>query len=350
LSTQVGPVEKNRKRLADIDKQILSKRQDTDFKSVMAFVTFNEDEAVNNCLIEFSRKGFGRRAKRFRGRKHLVVDPAPEPDTLLWENLEYDARNRSFRRFMGRTISVLSLSVGFGVIVASKGLQEFFSSEGTGGSFCDVQREIDPRGFREFQVERLLWLKHTLDYARYMAYLNCYCEVQSSTDPMLCIANLFNKIGIVLVGLLATLGVVVVNAFLKVIAKVRTNLEKHHTSSGYEDSLAMSQFLAKAMNTGIIMLIVNTKIDYFFTHPIVKKIPINGDFTDFTPMWFKKVGAPLVSTLLSNCVAPNIAQAVQYPVQIVKRIVLRNRLLTQRTLNEAFEGPPFKIADRYADL
>lgn len=177
LSTQVGPVEKNRKKLADIDKQILSKRQDTDFKSVMAFVTFNEDEAVNNCLIEFSRKGFGRRTKRFRGRKHLVVDPAPEPDTLLWENLEYDARNRSFRRFMGRAISVLSLSVGFGVIVASKGLQEFFSSEGTGGSFCDVQREIDPRGFREFQVERLLWLKHTLDYARYMAYLNCYCEV-----------------------------------------------------------------------------------------------------------------------------------------------------------------------------
>lgn len=79
-----------------------------------------------------------------------------------------------------------------------------------------------------------------------------------------------------------------------------TALERHDTHTGHQRSVSIKVFLAQFVNTGLIILIVNTRIPY--------KVPsgigiFTGQFSSFNARW--DAGAPpLLLTLalfLSGC-------------------------------------------------
>ena len=78
-------------------------KQTGDYSSaVMGFVTFEYNESFARCLEDYTRFGsfpmslFFPGKLRFKGRK-LHVKRAPEPDQIIWENLEVGSLTLNFR-------------------------------------------------------------------------------------------------------------------------------------------------------------------------------------------------------------------------------------------------------------
>lgn len=60
-------------------------------------------------------------------------------------------------------------------------------------------------------------------------------------------------------------------------------------------------FVAQFLNTGILILLVNYKLDISFWQ---------GEFKDITPLWYENVGSTLLSTMVINIVTvPSIKLA-----------------------------------------
>eukprot|EP01037_Dinobryon_pediforme_P043992 gene43992-55442_t len=83
----------------------------------MGFVTFEYNESFARCLEDYTRFGsfpmslFFPGKLRFKGKK-LHVKRAPEPDQIIWENLE-----KQFRRFRTSLITVILVLLCFAVVV-----------------------------------------------------------------------------------------------------------------------------------------------------------------------------------------------------------------------------------------
>lgn len=88
----------------------------TDLKCIGAFVVFNNEESALRCVHDYRRSsGFlGRLLQptplRFRATHRLIVTRAPEPQEVLWENLETPAISRALR--------ALVAWLGMGVLMA----------------------------------------------------------------------------------------------------------------------------------------------------------------------------------------------------------------------------------------
>lgn len=101
---------------------------------VCAFVMFNTQVAQLDCLRDYSqpsarigglfcRKQDPKYHLKIEGKEEeypLKVHEAPEPSTLLWENLECGAKSRAVRRVLSSCCSFLIILISFGVIVAGK--------------------------------------------------------------------------------------------------------------------------------------------------------------------------------------------------------------------------------------
>eukprot|EP01052_Picozoa_sp_SAG31_P004709 SAG31_NODE_198_length_20656_cov_5.167291_14_plen_226_part_00 len=126
-----------------IDEEL--KRQDPEnpnrYKTMSAFVVFEEDESYEKALQweniakyrhskEQDPPGYGGRQydavgyipEEVEGYKQTDVHivPAEEPDTILWENIEYSQANRNCRKRIVNLVLLFVLVLGFfGIIILS---------------------------------------------------------------------------------------------------------------------------------------------------------------------------------------------------------------------------------------
>jgi hypothetical protein len=80
------------------------------------------------------------------------------------------------------------------------------------------------------------------------------------------------------------------------ILRAATSFERQETSTAFQHSVALKLFFALLLNTGLIILVVNAKLDG--TQPPSWIGVFGGEFSSFTPRWF--TGAhPAVTPALS---------------------------------------------------
>lgn len=92
------------------------------YKTISAFVTFETDESFELAMkwekIGKYRKQLGGRLIRDGYQVHL--NEAPEPDTVIWEHLEYGQAERRKRRFAVNCVVIFVLFLSFcGIIIVS---------------------------------------------------------------------------------------------------------------------------------------------------------------------------------------------------------------------------------------
>ncbi len=71
-----------------------------------------------------------------------------------------------------------------------------------------------------------------------------------------------------------------------------SEFEKHSSLNRQLATRVIKTFVAQFLNTGVLILLVNVRIDRIFFW--------QGKFTDITPLWYENVGATLLSTMIIN--------------------------------------------------
>jgi len=167
-----------RKKQKKIDEKIIQLRSKSDFKSVCAFVTFNEDKGKVECVSAYEStfiqrmRGKAKATKRFRGNINLNVSIAPEPSNVLWENLQFRGLNTTIRACIVYVIIVVLLLMSFAVNALLQVAQ--LSLEGSPGDYLCL---VGPQPSDPDAQLTILWSQYTShSTALYQAYLNCYCN------------------------------------------------------------------------------------------------------------------------------------------------------------------------------
>jgi len=166
-----------------LDEKIIQLRSKSDFKSVCAFVTFNEDKGKIECVSAYESnfiqrlRGKAKATKKYRGKNNLTVSASPEPSNVLWENLQHRGLDTGIRGTVTNvlTIGLLMMSFTIGILVqsAQNGLQ------GAGGTYLCL---IGPQPNDPDAQSQIKWTEYSsFSGANYLAYLNCYCSPEQGT-------------------------------------------------------------------------------------------------------------------------------------------------------------------------
>jgi len=90
------------------------------FKTYVPFLIINY---VCCCFFNDKRK------KKSRMRSTLQVEFAPEPNDVIWENLEYTATQRLIRLLWVYLSSIVLIGISFGIIIGLNFIQNKFRTE-----------------------------------------------------------------------------------------------------------------------------------------------------------------------------------------------------------------------------
>lgn len=348
LSNHMKSVEKIKTEIAGLDKSVATLRQKSDFQTIVAYVTFDDQKSQAACLKEYPA-GYASKLlmppnKKFRRKFPISVSQAPEPSNIKWENLQVRGMNKNIRFFLTSIITALMLFLSFFVIIVLKGLKESLFQDG-GAALCLEAPDIDDPNVQELT----LWYLYTSSNAKYQTILACYCQKRLEVAREYCAPYLLTQTRVQTLSITAILGVIVINVVLTQVLNACAIFEKHHSITEEEGAIAVKVFLAQFMNTALISTIVNTDLAYYFPilQPLKDSNLLTGIHKDFTSDWFSMVGAPIVATVLPASISPNIVLLLEWPISIVKRFFLKNRQKTQRLLNDLFKGPKFMLSQRY---
>ena len=175
LQKKLKAMRKEQKR---IDEKIIQLRSKSDFKSVCAFVTFNEDKGKQECVEAYQStlfqrlRGKAKATKRFRGTINLKVSLAPEPSNVLWENLQFRGLNTTMRALLVYLITTALLG-GSTVINAIIQMVQLDLAGSAGVYLCMIGPQVSDPG-AQLAIE---WSRYTsYDKALYRAYMRCYCD------------------------------------------------------------------------------------------------------------------------------------------------------------------------------
>jgi len=335
----------------------------TSANSIAAFVTFEDQVGYHKALELLSRKPVKRipccsrpnkDVEPFQGM-HLQVRPASPPSTVKWENMEYSCLSRFVRQLTGTILTLCALVISFAAVYGAQAYRAelsgetaldcedlFFGDESTDSiistfnseyeAFKFMRNETDPEAIRLF---------------------SCFCTTYSFSDlaeALVTTSDFCHTFWISRAPLFGFTGVAAgvlsgVNIALGVIIKQLTSFERHHSVVNAEVSVAIRLFLVYTLNTGLVLLIVNAKIDGATEGNILG----NGQYRDFTPDWYANVGSQILLTLSINVFSPHFMPILQYVSNKYDRLCGEKPML-QRELNERYIGPEFPYALRSAQV
>ncbi|RYY37503.1 hypothetical protein EON62_01075, partial [archaeon] len=140
------------RQLDKIQKQVdvINKKYSSEYKNecVGAFVVFQNEESVSRCVQDymgsthwwsFNHYWFQAPQLRFRkGQYRLQVEEAPDPSSIVWQNLELSSMNRCLRQ-TGVNIMLAALLIGsFICIILSQAQQSKFRDNVPSLQLCNT--------------------------------------------------------------------------------------------------------------------------------------------------------------------------------------------------------------------
>ena len=185
---------------------------------------------------------------------------------------------------------------------------------------------------------------------------DCYCRdilTSNGTSVLLndqyrteCYSVLQNVVKQMLATYGALVGVVVVNALLRVLLQATVAMEGHETQSKVQSSIFMKIFVAQFVNTAILTLVINGHVESVVTPISVGTVSVfDGTYPDFNKEWYKTVGIQTLLTLLITGLLHVFASLGVAFLAVMKRsFCVRRKYFTQLEMNEAHLGPEYRFA------
>ena len=345
---------RERKRLTlnvDYRDALRDSRVNQNPETIQAFVTFDTEKGFLKAMSLYqmswirSMLCFYPVELKMKGCK-LKVSQAPEPSTIIWENLEITERKRFSRKFL--TTFVASLAILLSIFFTFRA-REFRLDA------MEKMQTVCPQSFldlnEEDQYDAVLENNSLTD---------CYCtnlDTQEQLGESICASFVRNQIKATSMTYGAAFMVAFMNMFFTILMDRAGSYEKHCSLDEMESSNMTRVFLLKFANTGLLVLLYSSA----FIQTIV-----GVKFEDphnFNVEWFETGGVSIIIVMIINIFSPHLGSLFSY-FRYRSRIAKVERNLTddyetddkykiwytQEELNNVYLGPPFRLNYRYTQL
>ena len=219
---------------------------------IEAYVTFETEEgfvvAMSRYQISWIRSFFCFFPKDllFKGNK-LKVSQAPEPSTIIWENLEVSGFNRFLRKCTTTLIASLAilLSIYFTFIARDFKIQTMKMSKPCPDFFFELTPDEQYSVFQEVNN-----LSH------------CYCSTLSDKqrwDEPMCRSYMKSQLKSSAMSYGAGFMVCFMNTFFTMLMDKAGTFEKHQSLNDMEGSNMARVFILRFINTGCLVLLYNLR-------------------------------------------------------------------------------------------
>eukprot|EP00928_Gymnodinium_smaydae_P011537 TRINITY_DN14246_c0_g1_i1.p1 TRINITY_DN14246_c0_g1~~TRINITY_DN14246_c0_g1_i1.p1 ORF type:complete len:987 (-),score=213.50 TRINITY_DN14246_c0_g1_i1:257-3217(-) len=324
--------------------------REEDLPVTRAYVVLDTTEYVESLLEKFkyTNKSFTRflfTSKLPRFHECLVrVKRAPEPSSLIWENIDTPKKERRKRWMMAMLAWVLLMLVSMGLVFGAKYLgfdQDKVASMQIGGGPCgdsgmgsDYVPTCDVMAAKRWNFTYAMTLD---DEGK-----DCFCEAKGYSAIILrkALRNgpCYNwlKANVAKTALVAFCGLVVcgLNVILTAVLINLSIWQKPVSTSARESAIMVKVYVAQVMLTAFILVLVN-----FVQSNLL-----------FGRTWYAVVGAEIVMVMVLNAFCVPISYIAFWWMAALQRRFLKHKAKSQADLLALFTNPPYDISGRLAYL
>ena len=277
--------------------------------------------------------------KRYFKEEPIVVRAAPAPGTVLWANLNIKEAARCGRQtltgLMALTIILLSFVFVVFASIYSSNVQKTLDLpdctlpalagpivNGTVTALTAPALPAESDLLKCFCATAVDWSSGgnsssvaavaALRIAPLCPAQSCVRMAEISLSDTLKVsfcANFFYSRALAL-GLVigAALSIAVVNILLSMCMRAMSGYEGHSSLQDLNAALVMRLFLAQLFNTALLQIIINAAWDTITS----VRLPLEGtgQYDDFSPGWYRTVGASFHSTMLTLAISPHVGTLV----------------------------------------
>ncbi|GLC46207.1 hypothetical protein PLESTB_001535200 [Pleodorina starrii] len=298
----------------------------------------------------------------------LDVSRAPEPSDIQYENLEYTRVERAMRAVATNIAKYLVLLIGFLLVSLAPAMRKGISGLGSGpdqtvcaanckytdgaGNFVlstanrTVYQQCDP-------VAGTGALPNKLDCEALTVCYECYCRAALNAgeygEVSYC-ARFSSVMGIYTAAqVLAVVGVVIANALIEFAITWLVRQEKHHTRTREAVGITRGLFLTTLANTAFSNLVANMYLPGpagVISGSFLSGYIFTGSFADTSPNWYHDVCRPITISLFLTTIIVHLKIAFRWWWRR-RCLAARYQCLTQRQMDDAYEGHTFELAIKY---
>jgi len=316
---------------------------------IYAFVTFNKVSAKDTVMYMYQRSNYCLNwlwhddKLTIRGHKLKIVN-APEPSTIIWENLSFSWNSRMGRRSMTTFLSLFLILFSLVTIFCSK----YFSE--TSGSNNSSSSSLCPSNFNS------LTDKQQQEYvAQNNDQVHCYCDqfgTIEQSQKSVCQSYLQKSIYAQILQYFAAFVVIVVNLLLENAMKYFVLYEKHQTEDSKGESVFFRLFALKYVNTAAVFFINGDNVILLEVFGL--SLPNKYDL-EFSSNWFNTIGVTIILVQLSDAFFSHAGKVwiylqYHYTLKFVKSEAGESLALTQDELNKLYSGCDCELAYNYAQI
>lgn len=221
-----------------------------------------------------------------------------EPSNINWQNVPYASWKRFLRKLLSYIIAIIVMGASFLIIIYAKYEQKLLNQ--------DFNTDIDCT-YIDFSIENVIEEVAYNIPKRDRINSYCYCDynykaigysgtldLKLATDGSYICKDWINAyIKYNSLTILIIILIPIVNTILQIVLRILTVFEKNKTLTEDMISNMVKLFIVQWTNTGLIILLVNTRIN-----SVVQKSAdffiFTGNYIDFDPAWYVDVGVTIV--------------------------------------------------------
>ena len=314
-------------RLADEERERMMSEDGDQSKAIQAFVTYQTESSLIRAIGEYQLSWFQSlglcccypKKLRLKGRR-LVISQAPEPSTIIWENLEYSNLSRSLRQSLTGIVAMLAICISIACTFRARDFQ---------AQTLAATSLPCPDGFLRLDADQQrVIIEENTELA------HCYCSTLGISEQIgtsLCSDYLSMILRSSATNFAAGLLVVGINMAFTIIFDRFGSFERHVSIETMETSNLVRVFLLKVINTGALVLLYSqTWLQKIFL------VRLEDSSPEWDVEWYATGGVSLIIVMCMNVITPHMFPVVRYLRHRSKVHRLEKHLNENRDIKNSF--------------
>ena len=335
--------ERNAQLGGEIKAMNIKLEEETHSEPLFAFVTFEEKIGALVAKSLYTVSWFSyicMEAKhKFKGHR-LKVSKAPEPSTIIWENLNFTHYDRMKRRWKTGLIAFALIFISFFARLISTIVSRAADSS-AGNGVC-------PDTFADLSVDA----QHTV-ITENSDLVHCYCgdlPLQDLSSDPFCKDYFDDNVRATGITYGASFMMVAINMSLEIAVRIFADYEKHHSIDSKAKSIFKRLFWLYVVNNAAVFIIQINTSDLGFIQQMTGYTPAES-LVNFTADWYAAAGGSIIIVQVSTALAiqgGNLFAYWRFRNTIQKAHEDPLFALTQDELNLLHLGPMYQLSVSYA--